>query len=100
MRFLQRLGKTKVENFYFPVRSDLYIGGLQVTMDDSSLMRGFKRFTNLPCDTERIVESHGDAMPDQLIERLSFDQFKNEEALAVGYRQVIDGGNILVIECG
>jgi hypothetical protein len=45
---LQRFGEAKVQHLHRAIRPHLDVRGLQVTMDDSLVVRGFERFRNLP----------------------------------------------------
>ena len=66
-------------------------------MNDALFMRRFERFTNILCDFESF--RHCDwATPDALCQRFTFDKFEDEVTQAVCFLQIVDGGDIGVIE--
>ena len=52
----KRLGEPEIEHLGGALPCDLDVGGLQVTMDDATLVRVFQRFSDLPGDVERFIK--------------------------------------------
>jgi hypothetical protein len=50
-----RLGQAEVQNFDSAVGSDLDVGGRQIAVDDSSLVRVFERLDDLMRDRQSLV---------------------------------------------
>ncbi len=55
---VERLRKTEVEHLHRAVRAHLDVGGLQITMNDALLVRGFQRLRDLLRDGQRFIERH------------------------------------------
>ena len=72
-----RPGEAEVQHLDRAVLAHLDIGGLEVAMDDTLLVRGFERVGNLPGDGQRLVERDGPAR-DPLRQVLALDQFHDE----------------------
>src|SRR5262249_34972512 len=71
----------------------------QITMNDAPLVRRFKRFTDAPANIESFVKGNG-TMLDVFRERLAFHEFKHQESRLIRFLQIIDGGDIRMIERG
>jgi len=65
-------GEPEIQNFNHAARGDLYIGGLEIPMDDSFLVRSLKRCSDLTGDGERFLQRHRSHGSD------SVDQFHDE----------------------
>ena len=69
-------------------------------MDDPFLMGGFQSFGNLAADSSAVSMGRVPLCSSRSGQRLPLDQFQNEEALAVGFFQTVDGGDVGMIERG
>jgi hypothetical protein len=49
--------RAEVEDLHDAVRRDLDVGGLQIAMDDASLVRGIERIGDLARDGQRVGNS-------------------------------------------
>ena len=61
----------EIQDLHFPIRRQLNVGRLQVTMDDSLFMRRFQRFANLPRNVQRFLDRNRTATK-PIVERLAF----------------------------
>ena len=66
-------------------------------MDDSLLVRRFKRLRDLLRDRQRFVERNRSTR-DALREILAFDEFHHEGLHAVGIFQPVDGRDVRMIQ--
>src|SRR3989442_12490444 len=66
-------------------------------MHDALFMRGFQRFADVPGNMESFFGRNRSTL-NLLSQRLAFDQFEHQEARLVGFLQIIDGGDIWMIE--
>jgi len=55
------------------------VSGLEVTVNDASVVGGFERFSDLLGDGQRFVDWHGSGM-DALVEPGPIDQFHHQRA--------------------
>ena len=67
-------------------------------MNDSFLMCGFQRVGNLPRDDDGVVLKEATGACNQLRQRLTLDQFEDQEADAVGVLNPVDGANVRMIQ--
>ena len=90
-------GEAEVEDFDAAFVSDHDVGGLEIAMDDASLMRGGERIGHgfRDFDDLRGGESTG---RHEAIERLAFDELHGEEVDAVGLFDGENGDDVRVIE--
>jgi hypothetical protein len=94
---LRRLRQAEVEDFYFSFRRDLYMGGLQVAVDDALLMSGLRPFGNLAAYIQRFIHWKG-PLGNPLRQRLAFHRFQNQEPLPLGLLRTVYGGDIGMIQ--
>ena len=66
-------------------------------MHDPFLVRGFQRFADGRRNIQHFVETKRPAA-DALGQRLAVDKFQHQEALAIGFFQIVNGGNVGMIE--
>ena len=62
----ERFRQPEVQHFDFSFGRHLHIGGLQVAMDDSFLVRGFQCFGNLFRDAQRFFDWNRPVSSDSL----------------------------------
>jgi hypothetical protein len=91
------LGQAKVEDLDLAVWRDFNVGRFQVTMDDSFLMCGLKRFRDLLREPEGFVYRNCPTLQ-PVGQRIALDEFKNEKTRGSGLLQPVDGGNIGMIQ--
>src|SRR5207249_2949303 len=58
-RTLGKLPQAEIEEFHLAVWSENDIGGLQIAMNDSLVVRRLQRLCNLPANRERFVDGNG-----------------------------------------
>ena len=58
----QRFRQTVVQDFYFSIRGELDVGGFQVAMDDTFVVRGFERLGDLPCEGQGFFDRERTAL--------------------------------------
>src|SRR3954470_24438405 len=96
---LEQLGKTKVAYLRAPIRSDEHVARLQITMKDSLLVRGGKSLRKLYAEICDLLfgKAH---RTDHLGERLAGDQLHHDEIIAVLRIEVVDCGDVRMIQLG
>ena len=92
-------GKTEVEDFDAAVRIDHDVRWLQVAVDNARGVRCGERISDLRADTQRVREAHAFAR-DQVVEGLAFDQFHDDEGLAVMLANFVNRDDVGVIQAG
>ena len=96
LRFAQ-LRQAEVENLHRAIRCDLDVGGLQIAMDDSFLVRGLDGLRDLHRNGHGLVD--GDrASRDPLGERLAFDELHHQKIPPAGFFHTMDRGNVGMIQ--
>ncbi len=70
---LDSLGQTKIEHLHGSIRTKFDVRGFEIAMNDAVIVRGLKRFRDLPRDRQRFVDWYRPAR-DPLREVLAFDQ--------------------------
>ena len=73
------LGEAEVEDLDRAVGADLDVRGLEITMNDALLMRGFQRFRDLSRDGQDLGDGNGSAR-DVSGEVFALDEFHDEGA--------------------
>src|SRR5262249_4148967 len=68
-------------------------------MNDASFVCSLKRLANLLCDIERFFEWNGTAC-NALREGLPFDELENKEPTTVDFFEIVDRGDVGMIERG
>ena len=96
---VHRLGQAEVEDLDLPVRRELHVGGLEVAVDDSLLVRGLERLGDLPGDGEGLVEGERPALQ-PLGEVFALDELHDEGADAARLLEAVDRGDVGVLELG
>jgi hypothetical protein len=71
------LRETEVEHLDDAVGPDLDVGGLEVSVDDALLVRGFERIGDLTANLDRFADRQS-AASDPLGQRLALDQFEHQ----------------------
>src|SRR5215510_3647498 len=66
-------------------------------MNDASLVRRFERFTDVPADVESFVNGNRTTL-DAFLKRLAFYEFEHQESGVIRFLEVVDGGDIGMIE--
>jgi hypothetical protein len=91
------LGKTKVQNLDFVVRSELGVRGLEVPMNDSLLVSFLESLGDLLGDHERLV--HRNRPPgDALRERLSGNELQDEVVDGARVLEPVNRGDVRVVQ--
>jgi hypothetical protein len=96
-RRLQGFRQTEVENLDGPIRTHFHIGWLQIAMDDSCLMGGFKRFRDLLSNAQRLIDGNRPER-NSMGQVRSCDQFHDDRSNAVGPLEPIDDRDVRVIQ--
>ena len=99
-REVERLCQTEIEHLDLAVGHDLHVGGLQVAVHDALLVRGLERLTDLPGDVRGFIERQCATRLQHVGERVAFDELEHEEARLAALLQVVDRGNVLMVERG
>src|SRR5262249_32409252 len=78
----KRFRQSKVEDLHFTVRRDFHIRRLQITMNDTFLVRGLHCLGDLASNLQRLLYRNP-ATANTIGQRLAFDEFEYEEACVV-----------------
>jgi hypothetical protein len=95
----QRLGKAKIQQFDLALWRQLHVRGLQIAMNDATLMCVFKPFGDLLGKGQSFLQGKR-PLPDALGERWPFDQFHHQGAPAVGFFDSVNRSNVGMVERG
>ena len=76
-----------------------HVRGLQIAVDDASLVRRFERVGDLLRDRERLLNWHRAALQ-PLGERLPFDQFHHEKMAVARFLHPVERRDMLMIQRG
>ena len=90
-------GQSEIENLDRAVAADHDVGGLQITVDDSRLVRGFERSGDLRKNLVCLVYRQW-ALRESCSERRPVDELHREREHAVRLFDAVDGGDVGVIE--
>ncbi len=96
-RPFHRLRQTEVEHLHRAVRLQRDVGGLQVTMDDTSFVRGLESISDLVGDGDGLAERHW-PLRDAIGERLSLDEFEDERVNVGRVLEAVDRRDVRVVE--
>ena len=98
-RRIESFRQTEIEHLRDAVRSQLDVGGLQISMNNPLLVRRLQRLGHLSCDRARV--SHGERpLGDRIGKRWSFDQFEDERVRRSAVFETVDMANIGVAQGG
>ncbi len=95
----QGLGQAEVEDLDLPGRGHLDVGGLEVAVDDTLLVRCLEPFRDLQEERDRLVDRDR-AAGDAIGQRLAVDQLHDQEARALLGLEAVQGGDVGVVERG
>ena len=73
---LRQLRQSEIQYLHHPVGPQLDVGGLQVPVNDTLLVRGFEGFGDLPGNRKCFVEWNR-SLGDPVRQRWAFDQFQH-----------------------
>jgi hypothetical protein len=76
---------------------DLHVRGLEIAMDDSSLVRGLESFRDLPRDLDGLLDRNR-AARQPLREVFPFDQLQRETDHAIRFSETVNRGDVRMIE--
>jgi hypothetical protein len=96
-RVLMRARHTEVENLDRPVRGQVDVRRLQVTVHDALVVRDAQCLANLNSDLDDLACCNGSAL-EASCERLARDVFHDDECAVVGFDDVMDAGDEWVIQ--
>ncbi len=96
---VHRLGEAEVEDLDLAVGRELDVGGLEVAVDDSLLVRRLERLGDLPRDGEGLVEGERPALQ-PLGEVFALDELHDEGADAARLLEAVDRGDVGVLQLG
>ena len=99
MSRIESLRQTEIEHFHGAVSPYLDVRGLQVTMDDAPLVRGFESLGDLARDRKRLIQRNR-TTGDALREVVTLDQFHHEGSQAPAFFEPVDRGDVRMIERG
>ena len=92
-------GEAEVEDFGLAGGGDEDVGGFDVAVEDAFAMGGFEGVGELSADFHEAGE-RGWMARVEAVERLAVEQLHDEEGLAVGLVDFVDGADAGVVECG
>src|SRR5262245_27613025 len=98
-RSLHCLREAEIKDLDIPFWRHLYVGGLQIAMDDAALMRRLERLGDLSARGHDLFDRHG-APLEAIGDRFSVDQFQHQRAYAARVFEAVDGSDILMIQRG
>jgi hypothetical protein len=82
-----------------PIVRDLDVGGFQITMHDARLVRDVERVSDLLRGFDRRSDRDR-TLCDPIGQRVAFDEFEHERRLSRTLNDVVDRGDVRMIECG
>src|SRR5215813_4900295 len=94
---LEGFGQSEVQYLDLAVRSDLHIRELQVTMNDTFFVCGFKCFADATGNAQ-CFRNRNRPEPDSLDKRLTFDELEHEQAGVVDFCDIIDRGDVGMVQ--
>src|SRR5262245_37258061 len=92
-----KLGETKIKHLDGPVGSHLDVRRLEVSVNDSLLVRSLERLSNLPCYGKRFIEPNRTSC-NSLRQILTLDQFHHQCASAIRLFDTVDRRDVRVAE--
>src|SRR5262245_56650979 len=92
-----RLRQTEVEHLDDSIWCDLDVRGLEIAMDDPSLVCRVEGFGDLLCDQQRLVDRDS-ARRDALGQRRTLDQLHHQRTRAFAFFETVNRRDVRVIE--
>ena len=92
-------GEAKIEHLDAALVVDHDVGGLEVAMDDSLVVRGREGVGKRVADVDDLVGGQA-VSGDDAVERLALDELHGEEVDAAGLFNGVDGDNVGMVERG
>ena len=86
----------EIEQFHLSRLREHHVLGLDVAVQNASLVRGRKRIGTLDGDVEKLIDVDG--LVQALPQRLPFHVLHDQEDFAVLFQDVIHAGNVRVIQ--
>ena len=77
----------------------LHVGGLEIAVDDASLVGGFQRLGDLFGDRQCFVEGNLPLL-DAICQRWAFDEFEHQRSHAVSFFEAVDGSDVRMVQGG
>jgi hypothetical protein len=87
-----------IDDFGFAVGRQQDIRGLDISVNDSAFARMLKGFGDLASKVSRIVDTQGALFQDELSQVDPFDELEDDVIPMLGFADVVDTGDIGVIE--
>src|SRR5437660_9600321 len=85
--------QTEIQHFHHSVCRDLDVLGLEIAMNNASLVRSIERVTDLHGDRQCFGDRDG-AAPQPITERLSFNEFEDERTDAISFLKAVNGSDV------
>ena len=98
-RRVKYLREAEVQYLHSAGRRDLDIGRFQIAVNHALGVRRLQRVADVFRNVERFFDRNRPAL-DSLRERLALDQFEDEESQTLVFLEIVDGGNVGMIERG
>ncbi|HEU4369019.1 MAG TPA: hypothetical protein VFV05_12430 [Methylomirabilota bacterium] len=92
------LGDAKVEDLHLPVAQQHDVAGLDVTVDDASLVRVVQPVADLHHDGQLVLEGQSFPLGDELPKLVAFQQLHDEEEPSLVLPHVVDGDDVGVTQ--
>ena len=99
MRRVHRFGEAEVEHLDVAAGGQLDVRGLQIAMDDPTIVRRLERFRDLACDAERLVGRHRSAR-DQVRHGRAIDELQDESHAAVAMLDAVNRPDVGMAQRG
>src|SRR4029077_16019118 len=96
-RFRPQFGQAEVQNLRVPARRKKDIGRLDVSVDDALPMGNIESFRHFAPNSQQLFEFQRAAC-DGVFQRLSFQKFHDDEALAFVLVNLINGAGVWVVQ--
>jgi hypothetical protein len=91
--------ETEVDDFQTSARGNDGVGGLQISVHDTSIVRVCKRIRRFGPISHRVVDRHG-TCTDQSGERFTVDVFHGDERTAALFADLVDRADVGMVQRG
>lgn len=91
------LRETEVQDLDFVIGSDLDVRGLEVSVNNPTVVRGRQSPRHFPGECDGFVKAHGSSR-EALGERLSFDELEDEKVGRPGPLKTVDRGDVRMVQ--
>src|SRR5205814_3049311 len=94
--FFRQTAQTKIEHAGITVAVDHYVGGFQIAMNKSEVVRGGEAGANLSGKLQRLVLWQSTDAPQQRRQFFALDEFHRKKMAAIDLADVVNATDILM----